>query len=94
VRRVAVSGHRNGVAGRTGFRAWEDSHSVLEFIECVAEVREGVDADGGPVDRQDAVERLRMLAGWMVRDRFDQADVNRRLHELEVPSCVSSSRSG
>jgi Plasmid pRiA4b ORF-3-like protein len=33
-------------------------------------------------------------ARWMVRDRFDKAGVNRRLHELEVRSCVSSSRSG
>ena len=93
-----VSGRRRGppewCGGPGGFRAWEDSHSVLEFIECVTEVRDGIDADGVPVDPQDAVERLRTLARWMVRERFDNADVNRRLHELEVRSCVSSSRSG
>lgn len=93
-----VAGRRVGppewCGGPGGFRAWEDSHSVLEFIECVTEVRDAVDAHGVPVERQDAVERLRTLARWMVRDRFDKAGVNRRLHLLEVRSCVSSSRFG
>jgi hypothetical protein len=93
-----VSGRRVGpperCGGPGGFRAWEDSHSVLEFVECVTEIRDRFDAHGVAVDRQDVVERLRTLARWMVRDRFDKAGVNRRLHELEVRSCVSSSRSG
>jgi len=34
------------------------------------------------------------VSRWMVRDGFDKAVLNGRLSMLEVPSCVSLSRSG
>ena len=43
-----VSGRRAGppewCGGPAGFQAWEDSHSLLEFLECIGELRDGVDA--------------------------------------------------
>jgi hypothetical protein len=66
-----VAGRRVGppewCGGPGGFRAWEDSHSVVEFIECVTEVRDAVDAHGVPVDPQDASSGCRRWhGGWCV----------------------------
>ena len=49
-----MSGKRAGppewVGSPAGFYAWEDSHSVIEFLDCVNEIRDGVDAYGEPVN--------------------------------------------
>ena len=93
-----VSGRRAGppewCGGPGGFYAWEDGHSVSEFLDPVVEVRDGVDVYGQRVDASDAVEHLRAVSRWMLRGRFEKTVVNRALAALEVPACVSSSRSG
>ena len=93
-----VGGKRAGppecVGGPARFYAWEDSHSVIEFLDCIDEIRDGVDAYGGPVELEWLEDRLRALARWAARDRFGKADVNRRLKAVEVTSCVSSFKSG
>ena len=92
-----VSGRRAGLpewcGGPAGFQAWEDSHSLVEFLECVEELRDGVDAYGAPVEPDCLEERLVALARWVVRVRFGKAVVNRRLTMLEVRPSVSLSRS-
>ena len=49
-----MSGKRAGppewVGGPAGFYAWEDSHSVIGFLDCVYEIRDGVDTYGEPVN--------------------------------------------
>ncbi len=93
-----VSGRRAGPPewcdGLNGFHAWEHRHSVSGFLDAVVEVRDGVDVDAEPVDVGDAIEHLRAVARWMLRDRFNKTVVNRALAALEVSPCVSSSRSG
>ena len=93
-----VSGRRAGppewCGGPAGFQAWEDSHSLLEFLECIGELRDGVDAYGAPVDPGCLEDRLVALARWVGRVRFGKAVVDRRLTVLEVRPCVSLSRSG
>ena len=93
-----VSGRRAGppewCGGPAGFQAWEDSHSLLEFLECIGELRDGVDAYGAPVDPDYLEDRLVALARWVGRVRFGKAVVDRRLTVLEVRPCVSLSRSG
>ena len=92
-----VSGRRacppKWCGGPAEFQAWEDSHSLVEFLECVEELRDGVDADGAPVEPDCLEERLVALARWVVRVRFGKAVVNRRLTMLEVRPCASLSRS-
>ena len=93
-----VSGKRVGppewCGGPAGFYEWEDSRSDIEFLDCVDELRDGVDACGEPVELEWLEDRLRALARWAARDRFGKADVNRRLKAVEVTSCVSLSKSG
>ena len=95
---VCSSGRRAGppewCRGVAEFFRWEDAHSVGEVLDCVDELRTGVDQFGAPVMRDGLVERLEALLVWAQRDRFEQAVVNRRLTALEVDSCVSSCRSG
>ena len=80
--------------GHAGFRAWENAHSLSEYTECLIQLRDHVDEYGHPVDPFDLLDRLEALSLWVLRYRFDKAEVNGRLPTLEVPSCVSSSKSG
>ncbi len=93
-----LSGRRAGppewCGGHSGFRAWENAHSLSEFLECLLQVHDHVDERGDPVDPFDLLHRLEAVTNWMLRERFDKADLNGRLPTLEVPSCVSSSKSG
>jgi Plasmid pRiA4b ORF-3-like protein len=93
-----LSGRRAGppewCGGHAGFRAWENAHSLSEYAECVVQLRDHVDEDGHPVDPFDLLDRLEALSLWVLRYRFDKAEVNGRLPTLEVPACVSSSKSG
>ena len=93
-----VSGKRAGppqwCGGPAAFYEWEDSHSVIEFLDCIDEIRDGVDVYGEPVELEWLEDRSRALARWAARDRFGKADVNRRLKALEVTSCVSLFKSG
>ncbi len=95
---VCLSGRRAGppewCGGRAGFRAWENAHSLSEYTECLVQLRDHVDEYGHPVDPFDVLYRLEVLSGWVLRYRFDKAGVNGRLPTLEVPACVSSSKSG
>jgi hypothetical protein len=58
------------------------------------QLRDHVDVGGHPVDPFDVLDRLEALSLWVLRYRFDKAVVNGRLPTLEVPACVSSSKSG
>ena len=93
-----LSGRRAGppewCGGHAGFRAWENAHSISEFVECLAQARDRVDEDGEPVDPVELAYRLEGLSHWFLRYRFDKAGVNGRLPTLEVPACVSSFKSG
>ena len=70
------------------FFAWEDEHTLVEFIDCLSVVLDTDDAGSALIG-----ERLAGIAAWVLRDRFDQDRVNTALDTLEVRSCVSSSRS-
>jgi Plasmid pRiA4b ORF-3-like protein len=93
-----LSGRRAGppewCGGHDGFRAWENAHSLSEYAECLVQLRDHVDECGHPVDPFDLLDRFEALSLWVLRYRFDKAGVNGRLPTLEVPACVSSSRSG
>ena len=93
-----LSGRRAGppewCGGHDGFRAWENAHSLSEYTECLVQLRDHVDEYGHPVDPFDLLYRLEALSLWVLRYRFDKADLNGRLPNMEVPACVSSSRSG
>ena len=93
-----LSGRRAGppewCGGHDGFRAWENAHSLSEYIECVVQLRDHVDEYGQPVDPIDLLDRFEALSLWVLRYRFDKAGVNGRLPTLGVPACVSLSKSG
>jgi len=93
---VCVDGRRAGplewTRGPAGFYRWEDSFSVLDMFEALDDVIAGDDDRGD--GEGEAVHRLRAVSRWMVRDGFDKTVLNGRLSMLEVPSCVSLSRSG
>lgn len=95
-----VSGRRSGppewVGGPERFGLWEDSHSMREVIDIVAEV-----IDAGPVAGPAMLrERLWPFGEWLGRDVFDRARIQGAVLEacgceeqLEVPSCNSLSKS-
>ncbi len=96
-----VSGRRAGppewVAGRDGFLAWEDSHSLSEALDLVADAF-GAGLDDASVEM--LRDRLIPMREWLVREVFDRVEVQRQVleacrhsHELEVPSCELSSKS-
>ncbi len=95
-----VSGRRAGppewVGGPDGFGAWEDSHSLSEALDIVADA---IDAGLDEASIEMLRDRLIPMREWLVREVFDRADMQRRVlkvcrhwHELEVPSCELSSK--
>ncbi len=84
-----------GMARRTRrLPCGQNAHSLSEYIECLLQLRAHVNKDGHRVDPFDLLQRFEALSLWVLGDRFDKADVNGRLPTLEVPSSVSSSKSG
>jgi hypothetical protein len=71
-----------------------ERYSLSEYTECLIQLRDHVDEYGHRVDPFDVLYRLEALSVWVLRYRFYKADVNGRLPTLEVPACVSSSKSG
>ena len=88
-----ISGRRAGppewVGGPGRFVEWEDSHSMSEVIDIVAEA-----VAAGPVSGPEILEdRLWPLADWIGRDVFDRARIEGAVldacgcwEQLEVPS--------